>query len=328
MSGTWRTPPNAITISPLHNNGGLGDWIASIPALKTILSENPTLNLHVYTKKFFIPLARALLSSSRVTYKDIEKAVKAKKRVDAGLFLLNHPPLSMKVDLVTFAYLCYLFREPRNMEERLYPRLPLHEEAVAKSADKWSLPEKYIVLTTGFTSEVREWKADYIIGVKEWALKQGIGIVYVGDSRKPPPGIAANWDERLKPAGIYPEDGVVDLRNATSLVQAGAVLSKAVCVAGVDNGLLHLAATTDVPIVGGFTSVLPETRLPTRRNEAGVPTQGWRYSVVGSEKVGCHGCQSWMYAVNHDFKKCFYQDKACLDEMRAERFIERIQEWL
>ena len=328
MSGTWRTTPDEVTIALLHNNGGLGDWITTIPAITALLAEHPHVAVKLYTRDMFIPLAKSLVNNPRVTYKSFERAVKRKEKISNAVVCQSQPINTMRIDLVSFGYLTFLYRLPKSSQEMLYPALPLHREAVASAADKFPLPEEFIVLTPGYTSEVREWKAEHLLGVKDWAISQGLGVVYLGDNKRPPPGVVGKFDDALRPGAIEPEPGVIDLRNRTSLIQAASVMARAKCVAGVDNGLLHLAATTNVPIVGGFTSVLPETRTPTRLNEAGEPEHGWRYSVVDSKKLGCGGCQTWMYGINHDFKKCLYQDKMCLDLMTAARFIKEIKKWL
>jgi ADP-heptose:LPS heptosyltransferase len=119
--------------------------------------------------------------------------------------------------------------------------------------------------------------------------------------------------------------GVMDLTNQTSLLEAGGLLAKAHLVLGVDNGLLHLAACSDVPILAGFTTVEPWLRTPVRQ---GVDAKDY-WTLEPPEELDCRFCQSsWNFMGDWRFTKCFYGDLACVKSLSAERWIERLEEIL
>jgi len=66
----------------------------------------------------------------------------------------------------------------------------------------------------------------------------------------------------------------------------------------------------------GFTTLLPEHRLPVR--EAGL-------TEVLEAQVPCNGCQSRGFAINHDWRKCIFDDYACTLTLTAERFFEKLK---
>lgn len=321
-SSIWRrsSDPTPHRFAVLHNNGGLGDHIATIPAIRTILRENPHISLNVYCRDYFAPLLKALLreNTDRWSVKSFDKAAKQNKELDSVLMLTDRPQNSMRTDLVEFTFQSYMNRTPRSPQEAVYPTFPVEEIPL----DRFDLPKDYVVLTPGFTSEVRAWLPHHINGVAEWLRAEGLTPVLMG-SEKVIPGISAKWMEGIELGGV------IDLRNTTSIVQAGAILGGARAVCGVDNGLLHLAACTKTNVVAGFTTVRAETRMPIRETLTGGVERGWRMQTIEPEmSLICRGCQSDMYFIEHDFKKCFYEDKECLDHMTAERFISKLRQVL
>jgi ADP-heptose:LPS heptosyltransferase len=114
-----------------------------------------------------------------------------------------------------------------------------------------------------------------------------------------------------------------DLRDKTTLTEAMEILSQARAVVGVDNGLLHLASCSDVPVIWGFTSVDPKHRIPVRNNVAGYNA----YTVVPSAGLNCRFCQSKYYYVEHNFKNCLQVTLnssptiPCTTDMKAEKFM-------
>ncbi len=100
-------------------------------------------------------------------------------------------------------------------------------------------------------------------------------------------------------------------------------MSKAKAVVGVDNGLLHVAGCTGVAIVGGFTTVRPEIRMPIRHN-----ILGWNYhAVIPDKSLDCSFCQQdTNFLYGHDYRKCWYKEKKerteilCIKQLTADKF--------
>jgi len=72
-----------------------------------------------------------------------------------------------------------------------------------------------------------------------------------------------------------------DLTNQLSLHQTAALISQARAFVGIDGGPMHIAATTNTPIIGLFTSVKSQYRAPRNRNAA--------YIGIASD-IECYGC--------------------------------------
>jgi ADP-heptose:LPS heptosyltransferase len=72
-----------------------------------------------------------------------------------------------------------------------------------------------------------------------------------------------------------------DLTNQLSLHETAALISRARAFVGIDGGPMHIAATTNTPIIGLFTSVKSEYRAPRNRNAA--------YIGIASD-IECYGC--------------------------------------
>jgi ADP-heptose:LPS heptosyltransferase len=78
---------------------------------------------------------------------------------------------------------------------------------------------------------------------------------------------------------------ITDFRGKLSLHQTLRILERASCVIGSDSGMIHLAACTEVPIIGLFTCVKSEYRLPTRHGK-----KGWNFEAI-STPLECYGCR-------------------------------------
>lgn len=188
---------------------------------------------------------------------------------------------------------------------------------------KYNLPEKFVVVTTGFTSETRQWKKDSINETVDYIIKKGYTPVFIGKSNTPTGTdhvITGNFDADYTKG--------INLINQTSLFEAHAIMDKSSAVIGIDNGLLHLAAMSkNTKIVFGFTSVEPRHRLPYRDGILGKDCY-----VVKPKDLKCFGCQSNMNFADttHDFKYCFYgpDDYSCVKMMTSDLFIEQLEKIL
>lgn len=182
----------------------------------------------------------------------------------------------------------------------------------------FNLPERFIVITTGFTSETREWLPEHVNGVTDWLLSQNIIPVYLGKSYTPAfkdTGIIGNFKADYSRG--------LNLIDKTNLFEAHAIMQKALCTLGIDNGLLHLGSMGDAKIVWGFTTVEPLHRLPYRNSN-----QFYNNEIVYPEKeLACMGCQSNLNfaPITHDFRFCIYNDLKCLSLMTADKWIEKIE---
>src|SRR5207245_757155 len=113
--------------------------------------------------------------------------------------------------------------------------------------------------------------------------------------------------------------------NKTNLLESREIINKAKTIVGLDNGLLHIAGTTNIPIIGGFTTVEPKYRMPYRNNVLGYNY----YPVVPPESLVCRFCQSnWTFTYEQDFKVCYYKDYLCIKQLSADLYIKELEKIL
>lgn len=79
-------------------------------------------------------------------------------------------------------------------------------------------------------------------------------------------------------------DGVSKIDEDINIPELACLISRASCFLGSDSAILHVAGTTDTPIVGIFTAARAELRLPYRHGKL-----GYRCAVV-RPKIECYGC--------------------------------------
>ncbi len=178
---------------------------------------------------------------------------------------------------------------------------------------------EFVVITTGYTAEVREFPANTINEIATWCKENNLGVVWLG-KKDTPTGSAYTIKGAFNSKIDYSQG--LDLIDKTSLLEAAYVMSKAKAVIGVDNGLLHVAGCTDVHIIGGFTTVSPDIRIPVRNNELNYKFT----SIVPKESLSCRFCQEKTnFLFNHDYKFCMYKDKLCVQDMTSDKFIEALK---
>jgi ADP-heptose:LPS heptosyltransferase len=110
----------------------------------------------------------------------------------------------------------------------------------------------------------------------------------------------------------------LSLQRGDVLAQARLIASCR-CFVGSDSAPLHIAGATPVPIVGVFTCVRPEYRLP------------WRDGVLGRNcravvpDLGCVGCQERAPAPT-TVESCERGDLACVRDVSADDIIHAVTE--
>lgn len=184
----------------------------------------------------------------------------------------------------------------------------------------FSLPERYVCITTGFTSETREWLPESVNGVTKWLLEKGITPVYLGKSYTKSTnneGIVGNFKCNY--------DNGINLIDKTDLFEAHSIMDGALVTLGLDNGLTHLAAMSKkARIVIGYTTVDPLHRLPYREGKLG------HLCWTVTPGLGCDFCQSNMNFADtkHCFTTCIYNDYACLFKMTSDKWIAQLEKAL
>lgn len=308
-------------------HAALGDMIGTLPALIRARRENPAMKLVLWVQsgqrilvkkllepygKFSVqnlddigPMQKQGLMKGPVVFNSIEKNTQTRNRMH----------------LVDFGFIACLDALPNTEEERSYPTdAPLGPKTI---------DGKYIVMSVGYTAKNREFKPYLMQAIIEWATVTERKVVVLGSSKTHAGVIKA--DGILVPRDtmtMYDQleqsyrDSCLDLRDKTNLTEARDIIGHADAIVGLDGGLLHLAGTTDVPIVYGFTHVRPEHRIISRHGE-----RGYRFKAVTPRDLGCAGCQSnWTLVFGHCFTGCAYLDYLCTDKLDPKDFTHALSE--
>lgn len=175
---------------------------------------------------------------------------------------------------------------------------PLDVEAVERRiAEAGFNPRRTVVLHMAQTWKNRTWPAELWRQTVDRLLAADLTVVQVGSAA----------DFRFTSA----LPGLVDWINALSLHQIAALCSRVAVFCGNDSGLLHVAGTTGVKIVGLFTSALGAYRVPWREGRYGAGV------TVVEPPIDCKGClhREPPPVVYCD---CRRGDFACLALMRPE----------
>ncbi len=303
--------PKTKTINVMLLDGGLGDHIGSMTAVKYIVEQYPWITLIVWMPDFLVEYAKNVLPTTQVYGFSQMRGVYDPTR-PTKTTAWDGITSPMKIHGVDYAFLKLCDENP-SIEHKNYCRPDLTVVQIPE------LPAKYAVFTTGFTAEVREWPAASINETTQWSVSQGITPVFIGQTQTKTGG-------RHIIQGTFKADVDfsigINLVDKTTLLQAMKIMDGAVAVLGVDNGLLHAAGCTSAPIIGGFTTVDPAIRMPIRESILGHNY----YPIV--PQVDCRFCQQKTnFLYGHDYKKCLYSDGrklACVSQMTSEKFINQL----
>lgn len=306
--------PKTKTINLLLMDGGVGDHIYSLIAVNHILKNYHWIKPIVWLPDFLKDFAINVLpgdtevkgmSEMRGQY-DPNRTTKTTKWDG------NTSP--MKIHLVDYAFLRLCDENP-TME---------HKNSLIVDMSKiphkdFNLPENYVVFTTGFTADVREWPAAEINKTADFVISQGLTPVYLGQTTTKT-GVLNNIKGTFKEEIDFSKG--LNLIDKTSLLEAAYVMNSSRAVLGVDNGLIHVAGCTKAPIIAGFTTVSSKIRLPIRNDILGYNC----YSVIPDEDLSCKFCQERTnFLYGHDYRNCLYKElpkrNACTTQMTGQKFI-------
>lgn len=310
--------PKTKTINVMLLDGGLGDHVCSLIAVDYMIEKYPWITPLVWLPDFLYDFAKHLLPEGTEVWKfsDMRGRYQPSRPTKTTKWDGNTSP--MKIHLVDYAFLRLLDENP-GIEHKNYLQIRPDEIDVSK----FNLPARFIVLTTGYTADVREFPASEINKVARWAKDNGITPVFLGQEQT-----KTGVHHVIK--GSFSEEidltlGI-DLIDKTSLLEAARVMADSKAVLGVDNGLLHVAGCTQAEIIAGFTTVTPEIRAPIRHD-----SPEYRFlSVTPGADIKCRFCQeNTNFLYGHDYRQCLYKpesprNKACTKDMKAEKFIKHL----
>lgn len=150
---------------------------------------------------------------------------------------------------------------------------------------------------------------DYVVITPEATVK----------SREFPPERLQKLREGLQARGLT----VINLGKASgfTLTQAACILARSRGVFGLDNGLLHLAQCSKVPVFSLHTTIDPRLRVSPRQ-----PGARTFYFSVDPKKLPCLFCNSKMRYVDIDFTKCHRGHYECANGFNPEIMLKKFDE--
>ena len=307
------------------NAGALGDTIAALPALKWVIENIFTdgkyqIMVHDYLRPLFY-----FVPEENIIYFGIGKELKEPHIVvhfydvistDTGpSAALN--PLRLSLTDYSSIKLLGLLLEPK---DKNYIQLPLKDVDIGKFGFTTDGVCRYACILTTSLHKNRSMPRTEIYRIANYLIKQNITPVFMGKSTRIINTFGATPKYGTSPPA---KEGMIDLVDKTTILEAAKIMGNAMMVIGADTGLIHLAATTDVPIICGYTTVAPELRMPHRHNEL-----GWNLIPISPPKEECRYCSSALFLNSVDFNECLKQDTSCIDSMNSENFIAAIDQVL
>jgi len=172
---------------------------------------------------------------------------------------------------------------------------------------------KAVVIITTYRDKQRTILPTEIKKIAEYVYAKGLIPVYVGKT-----GSISIWKNNLAMTDFeYPGFGV-DLRDKTSFRELATIISKSRAVVGMDGGPIHIAWTTQTPVVCGFTTIKPELRIPYR---------GLAQTIPVVPNIVCNFCESDWNLNFWDFSNCPRKMEVaeCVSKMSAFKFISALE---
>lgn len=310
---------NITHVNYVFDDLGMGDAIAALPALKYVYDFHQHVIMHLWIPDFFIQIVerslpvdkkRVIIRPLSLFHKKWNKEYLTRSfKIFNGIQLATHP--------VDVAFFNFLNRQIDNSHKN-YLSFDVSDQDITK----FNLPKDYAIITVCYTTDVRQMLPEYINQIAVFLNEKGITPVFLGQEA------SYNGIDHVIKGKVAEEIDFtkgINLVNRTTLLESKAIIEKAKCVVGLDNGLIHLAGTcNDVPIVVGYTTADPLTRMPYRSGVLGHNV----YAVV-PPNLDCRFCQTQMnLTLRHNFVNCFYGDKQCVYDLKANLYIEKLKEIL
>jgi len=255
----------------LGDCNGLGDLICSTPTIKklhdyyeqkvTILSRTP----EIFKKNPYVE------ESFKITSVDMEyfneKYLMHNSFYNVGK--KNQYGIEYKhnmIDIRQFHAIHLGFMLAKDELECYYR--PTHEFNI-------EIPKEYVLIHPVSTWPVRTWPSINWMNLTQMLNDMGIDVISIGkDSSE------KGFFNVDKPVFNFEIEKGLNLMNKTNISDCWNLISRARCFITMDSGLLHLAGTTDTPIVHLGSSIKPEFRIPYRNGGR----QDYKYAYV---RGGC-----------------------------------------
>lgn len=296
--------------------GGLGDYICQMPVFEWIAATQPYVHGRIFTHSHFKDVVEYVMRD-HPSWK-IYLVDDLPKVHGAGEFIVN--PLHFHQHQADYINPCgahlmdvgFMFYSNYSEPPEAYRRMP--DLSGYDSGVDWGLTTPYAVVNPAYTAMTRSMPAEAFHEIKNYLLSRGVTPVLLGKKNFNNNKEGSESEYYAKLRGEMDFTDCVDLREQTTLLEATEIMRDAKLVYGVDNGLLHFAGCTEVPIIFGHTVTKVEHRDIRR------PKGITHHITVPPEELACTACQSNVRnIVGLDYKYCLYQDYLCTDLLFKDR---------
>lgn len=314
------------------SQAALGDMITSLPAIIHARKTNaPIMRMTVYVPPWQIDLVRHLLAQYGVfEVRDLNEVPdkfdsdeRAEWRGEASVSqnsAVQNTHTRNRQHMVDYAFAYLIDALPESVSQRNYPTAaPLGSPIISGN---------YVVFPVGATSDNKLFKASVMAPIIQWCIDHGYQPVLVGTKMS---FTRAQMGDKLGEQLVirdevdklpgWMRESCIDMREKTNLLSLRNILGYAEAVVGVDGGTLHLAGTTDVPIVYAMGTTLPKHRYIPRHGD-----HNFRIKYVVPRDLECAGCQSNWQMTRWDFRLCVYDDNKCMTALHPDDFIDGLKE--
>lgn len=278
--------------------GGAGDFICYTRALEWIAENLPHIYGIVYYPSFLVQFAKYFFDDYK-NWKVEPNEQCIPQDWDPGFPFID-PFRNGRMQFVTghgahpldLGFMYYANLTPVPQAYNNYPELDFVSEGLPAKLEG----KRYAVFTPAATVESRAVPGHFWNPIIEHVKSLGLMPVVIGKRV-----VANNYEASI--SGAINMEGVLDLFDKTTILQAAQIIQYSSVTIGLDNGLLHLAACTQAPIVFGYNVVTPEYRRPRRRLGKTVEV------FLTREELACTGCLTSVKGhYHHSFDFCMYKN--------------------
>jgi GT2 family glycosyltransferase/ADP-heptose:LPS heptosyltransferase/predicted SAM-dependent methyltransferase len=289
----------------LKRTGALGDVLLTTPIARKLRHDNPGATIYVATNSPAAYVGNP--DVNRVVSTDAVALGEGDQVVDLDLAYERRPKLHI-IDAYAEAAFGVKLAD-KIFDKSTYLAVSANDLAIALDAVQGFDLKNTVAVHMAVTWKNRTFSKEFWNQVLCKLRGYGLGVVQLG----------AGGDISFPLATKFPGAGpIIDLTNKLSIAQVAALIGKVGCFLGNDSSLIHVAGTTQTPIVGLFTSAKPELRLPYRGGIMGANCK----ALVPS--VSCAGCLHNEPAPVV-YCDCRRGDFICLSQINPDTVVEAVR---